>query len=301
MIEKAISFQEFEGSGYGVQVAEECAAPHRANYKQNVCYRKTAHPTNSQEGQGYADTELADTLNGIDQTEARTPTLVCHGNGNCASRDIVPTITGDHQDRVTDYTALCIVNGQTDQAYLQDKVGALNCMHDQQAIAIGFDRASYNQGKHAQFDFSIEEEKIGAQTAKGPGAVCQSVVRRLTPLECTRLQGYPDRWVDIGEWVDTKGKKHKDADAPKYKALGNSICLPFWKWLLKRISAQYERDATLGSLFSGIGGFDLCWERINGKGSCRWQSEVDEFCIAVCKKHFGDEEGGIEGDWNNYT
>ena len=44
------------------------------------------------------------------------------------------------------------------------------------------------------------------------------VVRRLTPLECTRLQGFPDGWVDIGDWVDTKGKKHKDADSPKYKA-----------------------------------------------------------------------------------
>ena len=36
-----------------------------------------------------------------------------------------------------------------------------------------------------------------------------SVLRRLTPLECTRLQGFPDGWVDIGDWVDTKGKKHR--------------------------------------------------------------------------------------------
>lgn len=52
-------------------------------------------------------------------------------------------------------------------------------------------------------------------------------VRRLTPLECERLQGYPDNWTDIGDWIDTKGKKHKSADAPRYKALGNSIALPF--------------------------------------------------------------------------
>lgn len=119
--------------------------------------------------------------------------------------------------------------------------------------------------------------------------VQNNVVRRLTPLECERLQGYPDGWTDIGEWVDSKGKKHKDADSPRYKALGNSIALPFWQWLLKRISAQYERDATLGSLFDGIGGFPYCWERVNGKGSARWASEIEEFPMAVTKLRFGEE------------
>lgn len=114
------------------------------------------------------------------------------------------------------------------------------------------------------------------------------IVRRLTPLECERLQGYPDGWTDIGEWVDSKGKKHKEADSPRYKALGNSIALPPWKWTLKRLCACYERDATLGSLFDGIGGFSFLWEQINGKGSCLWASEIEEFCIAVTKKRFGD-------------
>ena len=119
--------------------------------------------------------------------------------------------------------------------------------------------------------------------------ISNNVVRRLTPLECERLQGYPDGWTDIGEWVDSKGKRHKEADSPRYKALGNSIALPFWKWLLKRISAQYERDATLGSLFDGIGGFPLCWEQINGKGSARWGSEIEEFPMAVTELRFGEE------------
>ena len=37
----------------------------------------------------------------------------------------------------------------------------------------------------------------------------ESNVRRLTPLECERLQGFPDNWTDIGDWVDSKGKRHK--------------------------------------------------------------------------------------------
>ena len=93
------------------------------------------------------------------------------GNGQ---GETSPTITGDHQDRITDYSAI-----------------------------------------------AVEPEYV---------------VRRLTPVECERLQGFPDGWTDIGEWVDTKGKKHKPADSPRYKALGNSIavgyannCSGFWK------------------------------------------------------------------------
>lgn len=121
-------------------------------------------------------------------------------------------------------------------------------------------------------------------------------VRRLTPQECTRLQGFPDGWVDIGEWTDEKGRVHKEADAPKYKALGNSIALPFWKWLLRRISEYLPESATLGSLFDGIGGFDLCWAEIHGAENCRWSSEIEQFPIAVVKRHFGDEDAGIVGD-----
>lgn len=115
-------------------------------------------------------------------------------------------------------------------------------------------------------------------------------VRRLTPLECTRLQGYPDGWVDIGDWTDEKGKKHKDADSPKYKALGNSIALPFWDWMLRRMARYLPEDATLGSLFDGIAGFPLIWERIHGRGTARWASEIEQFPIAVTKKHFPEEE-----------
>ena len=129
----------------------------------------------------------------------------------------------------------------------------------------------------------------------------ETVVRRLTPMECERLQGFPDNWTDIGEWTDTKGKLHKESsDSARYKALGNSIALPFWFYLLRRISAQYERPATLGSMFTGIGGFDLCWVRCNGIGSVLWSSEIEEFPIAVMKRHFGDEESGKEGDIREY-
>lgn len=156
------------------------------------------------------------------------------------------------------------------------------------------DRAAFNQGKNAQFDIKIEEtETVPSLVARGPHAVAQPVqyhVRRLTPLECTRLQGYPDGWVDIGDWIDSKGKKHKEADAPKYKALGNSIALPFWKWLCHNIVNRLKKDGqttTMASLFDGIGGFPLCWiEATQEKSDVLWISEIEEFPIAVTRHHF---------------
>ena len=181
--------------------------------------------------------------------------------------ELAPCLNGGalpHTDRVK--STYCIGNGQVDQLKLNKKVGALNCMHDEQALMI-------------QKRQEVTEES-------------EYIVRRLTPLECERLQGYPDNWTDIGEWVDSKGKTRKPADAPRYKALGNSIALPQWQWIIDRMAAYLPEDATLGSLFDGIGGFPLCWERTHGKGTARWASEIEEFPMAVTKKHF-PEEGAI--------
>ena len=184
---------------------------------------------------------------------------------------------------------------------------------------VAIDRAAFNQGENEQYDFEISESGVNSTlTAKGASVVSYSIgngqannlqlnavgetlncmhdpqaiveggciVRRLTPLECERLQGFPDGWTDIGEWTDSKGKKSKASDTARYKALGNSIALPFWAWMLERLNGYCE-DHTMASLFDGIGGFPLIWETINGKGSCLWASEIEEFPIAVTKYHFG--------------
>lgn len=89
-------------------------------------------------------------------------------------------------------------------------------------------------------------------------------------------------------YIDSNGKKRQTSDASRYKALGNSIALPPWKWVLKRICACYERDATMASLFDGIGGFPYLWEQLNGKGTCLWASEIEDFPMAVTKVRIGE-------------
>ena len=197
----------------------------------------------------------------------------CRGNG---SGDIVPNLTGDHENRVTDYSAIClqgngidradtagcngcgfrmneaytlntidrhavcIGNGQMHQTDLGEKTGALNCMHDQQAVI---------------------------QSAKPPR---RYIVRRLTPLECCRLQGFPDGWADTPNkdrlsddeyqfWVNVRnthasvnGKAVKDytreqmikwynglhTDSAEYKMWGNGIALPTALYCMKGIAEE---------------------------------------------------------------
>lgn len=115
-----------------------------------------------------------------------------------------------------------------------------------------------------------------------------TTVRRLTPLECERLQGFPDNWSKYG--TDENGKVYELSDSARYRLQGNSIARPFWTWLLRRIAAQYERPATLGSLFDGQGGFPLCAAEVGVHPV--WASEIEKHAIAVTKYHFPTDEGG---------
>lgn len=108
----------------------------------------------------------------LSTTHGGEPVICIEGNGSRESH------RGDgYSESQTMYTlntveqhAVCIGNGQVDQLKESDKVGALNCMHDQQAIlTYGLDRASFNQGENAQFDFSVDEELAAPLVARGPG------------------------------------------------------------------------------------------------------------------------------------
>ena len=210
-------------------------------------------------------TEKSATLSTLqDQTLFQPVVYDARGNGDGRT---CPTITGDHENRITDYTAIAI------------------------------ERKTFNEQFFSHYK---ESEKCSTLKAKagniGNGSEClvaekaiRWIVRRLTPVECERLQGYPDGWTDIGDWTDSKGKKHKYADSPRYKALGNSIALPQWFWLVQRMRPYLKERPTLGSLFDGLGGFPLVWQRAYGEGTARWASEIESFCVAVTKRRFGEE------------
>lgn len=186
------------------------------------------------------------------------------GNGD---GQIVPTVTGDHENRITDYTAIAI------------------------------ERKTFNEQSFSHYKESDKCSTLKAKAGNiGNGSECliaektiRWIVRRLTPVECERLQGFPDDYTNIGDWTDSKGKKHKYADSPRYKALGNSIALPQWFWLVQKMRPYLKEKPTLGSLFDGLGGFPLVWQTAYGEGTARWASEIESFCVAVTKRRFGEE------------
>lgn len=210
-------------------------------------------------------TELSATISTLqDQTLFQPIVYDARGNGD---GKIVPTITGDHENRITDYTAIAI------------------------------ERKTFNEQSFSHYKESDKCSTLKAKAGNiGNGSECliaekaiRWIVRRLTPVECERLQGYPDGYTDIGDWTDSKGKKHKYADSPRYKALGNSIALPQWFWLVQKMRPYLKEKPTLGSLFDGLGGFPLVWQRAYGDGTARWASEIEEFPMAVTKRRFGEE------------
>lgn len=281
----------------------------------------------------------------------RGPNIVYDAKGN-----------GERQDRVTDCTEVAIgyappiahaLRASAPDTMRDDMdtyvVTAVDCRNGTESSEVVATLQAHSNG-----GFSINcthPVRIGGQ------------VRRLTPLECERLQGYPDGWTvlpaiqdmsndeyefwkkvlfengiregkirqnEAGEyekwrkvkimhsddeaedevWENThKIYRHKtkvqivkwynksfvsNTDSARYEALGNSIALPPWAWVLKRLCACYERPATMASLFDGIGGFPLIWERLNGPGSCLWASEIEEFPMAVTKVRFGGNDEAID-------
>lgn len=215
------------------------------------------------------------------------------GNGDGITS---PTMTGDHNSRVTDYTAITLQGDTVAGALLaRDYKGPGRADSLGRVIAqpVGADLYNGTLTGDKAVTLTTATGQGGANT--GPSVIekiIRWIVRRLTPTECERLQGYPDGWTDLGEWIDSKGKTHKDADTPRYKALGNSIALPQWYYVLGGIADRLPDNATLGSLFDGIGGFPYVWAQLHAgrKELCVWASEIEEFPIAVTKKWFPEVE-----------
>ena len=210
-------------------------------------------------------TEKSATLSTLqDQTLFQPVVYDARGNGDGRT---CPTITGDHENRITDYTAIAI------------------------------ERKTFNEQSFSHYKESDKCSTLKAKAGNiGNGSECliaekviRWIVRRLTPVECERLQGFPDNYTNIGDWTDSKGKKHKYVDSLRYKALGNSIALPQWFWLVQKMHPYLKEKPTLGSLFDGLGGFPLVWQRAYGEGTARWASEIESFCVAVTKRRFGEE------------
>lgn len=134
------------------------------------------------------------------------------GNG---TGDVVPTLTGDHQNRVTDYTAVAVYPRKTGVFFAK--------VFDQQRIG------QYGNGEAAS-TLMARDYKDAKDLIVERRPPRRYIVRRLTPLECCRLQGFPDWWEDGVE----------GSDSARYKMWGNGIALPCAVDVFGRITGAME-------------------------------------------------------------
>ena len=313
--------------GGRMDVTEDVAATLRAeSHGHPPCVMRAAGSAEKRPDQavydarGNGDGMTAPTSTGDHQNRVTDYTAICI-QGNCVDRSNSANCNGKGREKDTSYTlntvdrhaVMCMAHGQANAEILRNLSPTLNCDHEQPIVMSVHQNGDGEVGtgevantldaadRHAVADcmttgtytqvLKEQSPTLMARDYKDPPVVNETglecVVRRLTPTECERLQGFPDGWTDIGDYTDSNGKKKKSSDTARYKALGNSIALPPWRWVLSRLCSQYKTPAIMGSLFDGIGGFPLIWEEINGKGSCLWASEIEEFPIAVTKIRIG--------------
>ena len=248
------------------------------NFINPVCYQNT--------GRGWWNqSEIAETLrtpSGGDSTKANLVSFCYDARGN-GDGETVSTITGDHESRITDYTALALYARQRSDEFAD--CGLASC-------------ESACQYKSAT--------DLVVQKSKPPR---KYIIRRLIPIECARLQGFPDRWGELAPfnpddtefwesvrktYAEINGKKYRPAknlkkwydklhnDGSEYKMWGNGIALPCAEYVLHGISEHGAK--TLGSLFDGSGGFPIAGA-LNGIIPL-WSSEIEPYPIAVTKSRF---------------
>ena len=179
-----------------------------------------------------------DTFSGSPECNQGGNVVVFDARGN-GDGQIVPTITGDHENRVTDYTALAVGNGQLNQIYMTDTAGTLTCSHDQQMICAfmgGQGAKAGGIGYSETVSPTLKAAPSGSNTVPDIAYWLKKAwryfVRRLTPLECCRLQGFPDWWED---GVD-------GSDSARYKMWGNGMALPCVLYVMEGI-ADADRSA----------------------------------------------------------
>lgn len=269
--------------------------------------RLYGNPASSREAWQSLTAYAEGSIGADDYEGSRVKTYDARGNGD---GDTVSTITGDHENRITDYTSVVCypdvahtLAARSDGSPQPDKGNGANIV----AHAIALDRAFYNQGQNAQFAPQYYEDgTVPTLVAKGPGAVAHSldekcgqtyvwenqantlaardykqpqavccegknaryIVRRLTPTECARLQGFPDKWghpdkkdeltdEEYAFWLEVRnthaainGKATKQytreqmltwynklhTDSAEYKMWGNGVALPCVQYIMEGIA-----------------------------------------------------------------
>jgi DNA (cytosine-5)-methyltransferase 1 len=218
---RTLGFNWQNGGGYGAAkdglgITVEGTGPLQTNNTPAVAYAiqeraVCENPAAGPDGIGVRDDDCAYTL------EARTTAQAVYA--------FQPRIARNGRGDMGD-----VVNALTAQAGETGKGDAAPC------VALAFKPSHFTRGKDGAPSEIAPPLSADADKGDQDTLIAQSTmaVRRLMPVECERLQGFPDGWTDVP--VDEKGKRA--ADGPRYKQLGNSWAVTCVRWLGRRVGAH---------------------------------------------------------------
>lgn len=190
----------------------------------------------------YADEDVSQTLsarmgtggNNVPLVQERTVAFLPnagHRAGSMAvSEELSPTLKTEHNPAV-----LCATDSGSNASIGEGFVPTMTAHAAKSASYV------FSPKNAATAGLSVSRETSPTlSTTKQPAVSGDGKVRRLTPVECERLQGFKDGWTD----VPYKGKDHAP-DSPRYKALGNSMAVPVMRWIGRRIQQAEEASHDL--------------------------------------------------------
>jgi len=194
---------------------------------------KSRRAQNVDDFETWVEGEVTPTLNAFDNNgDTRATVLIFYGNRVDDIRVQGPVIntlqarmgTGGNDMPMLAYPIQGTVIGRSDTAGPQGK-GYGNPDDPMFTIDTVGGHAVAQVGNFELYDFPKEEVSptLNAKRAKDTLAYEDAVVRRLTPLECERLQGFPDGWTD------------SQSDSQRYKQMGNAVAVPVVQWIINRI------------------------------------------------------------------
>lgn len=215
-------------------------------------FRKSKRAQSSEDDETWIDDGLANTLNGFDTGDTRTTHAIAYEISNQPTPkvgvDLIPSLDAKASggDRL-ECVAFPIQDGRAiekhqgglgigsngDPSYTIDRTGSQSiAFYPTHAIAF---KAN---GEKARSDSVLEELSPTLGSGGGnavPRISIPMAVRRLTPVECERLQGFPDGWTDIGTDKPT-------ADSHRYKQLGNAVTVNVAEWIARRTMKVLRGD-----------------------------------------------------------
>ena len=251
---------------------------------------------------------------GADDNQAQAGHLIAFGGGNTAGHIDVATACTAHGIRLDFDTETFAVHGKQDPDTNRELAHTLGRNNGQENAIVTEPFTLAIRGRSEGSTVEVRNDGTanalltpnGGRAGMGVGAIGWGMqVRRLTPIECERLQGFPDNHTLIG-W---RGKNADECpDGPRYKAIGNSMAVPVMRWIGERIAAALPAEKTNGDY--GGSKTPLDQRDLWRTPPALFTSLDAEFCFqldaaaaphnALCRKFITAEQNTLETPWADY-